>query len=198
MKQKVWYIFDDAQRVEQEEKSEANEPPVPEVESQRRPSPAPAQKNPALAFSCSMLVWGSGQLYGGDFLPGTLFLGAMLLFYSPLLALLFRLQAASRWVSASPIPTNFLLAGVVVYLFFGLSGWLGNAVDAYYRVRRSKSESFRGGDHLAWPVCCSLLFPGWGQFLNGQPKKGLFSSVGGDGDFRRTAGRFFSVCLALA
>jgi hypothetical protein len=91
MTQKVWYIFDDAQGVEPEEKSEANEPPVPEVEPQSRPSPAPAQKNPALAFSCSMLVWGSGQLYGREYFPGTLFLGAMLLFFSPLLALLFRL-----------------------------------------------------------------------------------------------------------
>jgi TM2 domain-containing membrane protein YozV len=25
-----------------------------------------------------------------------------------------------------------------------------------------------------WPPLCSVLFPGWGQFLNGQPKKGLF------------------------
>jgi TM2 domain-containing membrane protein YozV len=174
MKQKVWYIFDNTQRVEPEEKSEANEPLVPEVEPESRPSPAPAQKNPALAFSCSMLVWGSGQLYGGEFLPGTLFLGAMLLFYSPLLALLSSRQAASRWVSASPVPINFLLAGAMFYLFFGLFGWLGNAVDAYYRVRRLRSESFRGVDHIAWPLCGSLLFPGWGQFLNGQPRKGIF------------------------
>jgi hypothetical protein len=69
---------------------------------------------------------------------------------------------------------------------------LANAVDAYYRTTRMRSERFRGLDNELWPLFGSLLFPGWGQFLNGQPKKGLFFlSCGG-------LGIFSGIFLALA
>lgn len=173
MKQKVWYVFDDTQRRKALEKCETEEPGAVAGPEGQHFSPS-ASKNPALAFSCSMLVWGSGQMYGRAYRPGALFTAAMLLFYAPLAALLFFRAAASRWVSESSIPASLLLTGAMLYLLIGLFGWLANAADAFYRIRRARSEPYRGGDSLHGPLCGSLLFPGWGQFLNGQPGKGLF------------------------
>lgn len=174
MRQKVWYVFDDTQRMEAPEKSGPDEPPATETGSEGQSPAAPAAKNPALSFSCSMLVWGSGHLYSGAYGAGSLFMVAMLLFYSLPVAMLFFRDAVSRWVAGTGIPAAALVAGAMVYLLLGLVCWLANAVDAYYRTTRLRSELFRGVDNERWPLLGSLLFPGWGQFLNGQPMKGLF------------------------
>jgi uncharacterized membrane protein len=66
-----------------------------------------------------------------------------------------------------------VLSGVVaVLLLAGLLLWMVSAVEAYYRAAKIRSAPFFGVDRGFWPPLASLAFPGWGQFLNGQPKKG--------------------------
>jgi TM2 domain-containing membrane protein YozV len=135
--------------------------------------PGAADKNPALAFSLAMLIWGSGHLYLRRYRIGWLFLAAMVLYYT----LLFW-----YWPGA---PGRFGLGFVAGGLLFGLLGpgcWLINAVDAYYRTQRLRSAPFRGLDRESLALAGSALFPGWGQFLNGQPLKGVvFLLFGGLG-----------------
>jgi hypothetical protein len=66
-----------------------------------------------------------------------------------------------------------LSAGGILYLTSFIV-WLGASVQAYYRAARARVEPFQGVDRLWLVGLCALLVPGWGQFLNGQPKKGLF------------------------
>lgn len=173
MKQKVWFI-DDSNWQEAPEKIGNDASSQEKKNEDSRPLTASSTKNPALSFSFSMIVWGSGQLYSGAYRPGSIFMVLMVVFYGTLAAMVVSRVSASRFVTGMGIPTPVLLFGVVVYLLAGLILWLVNAVDAYYRTVRLRSELFRGVDNELWPPVCSVLFPGWGQFLNGQPKKGLF------------------------
>jgi TM2 domain-containing membrane protein YozV len=132
------------------------------------------QKNPALAFSLSMLVWGSGHLYIREFGLGSKFMGCMLFFYSVIMSIVVFREAVTGFIFDNFIPVPVLLIGGVVFFIFGLACWIYGAVDAYFRTVSLRSEHFRGAGNELWPLLCSLFFPGWGQFLNGQPKKGLF------------------------
>ena len=76
-------------------------------------------------------------------------------------------------LDGAPAAAAVLVSGSVIFIAFGLVLWLGNAVDAYNRATTSRSEPYRGVEGGLWPLLCSLLLPGWGQFLNGQPRKGL-------------------------
>jgi len=126
-----------------------------------------AKKNPALAFTLSLLAWGSGQLYLGNRRAAALYLAAMLLFFSALALLVW---FPGRFGLAPPK----LVWPVMMIIPLALLAWVVNAADAYFRCSRERDEPFLGMDRKVWPVCASLLLPGWGQFLNGQPKKGCF------------------------
>ncbi len=101
-------------------------------------------------------------------------MASMLLFYSALSALIAFRYSVGRFISEFYIPASLVIFGLVIFLAGGLVAWLFNAVDAYYRTASIRFELFRGVDNEFWPLLCSLLYPGWGQFLNGQPKKGVF------------------------
>jgi TM2 domain-containing membrane protein YozV len=58
-------------------------------------------------------------------------------------------------------------------LFFGaLVFWSYNAGDAYHTTVRERTTPFTEVPSRVLPLLCSLLIPGWGQHLNGQPVKG--------------------------
>jgi TM2 domain-containing membrane protein YozV len=173
MKQKVWHINDTSWK-EPPVQGGMDAPVSVKTKMVNQASAVPSTKNPALSFSLSMVVWGSGQMYLGAFRPGSIYLAAMLFFYSTIFAIVFFRDWASRFVAGTHIPTPVLITAPVVFLLAGLLLWLVNAVDAYYRTVRLRSELFRGVSNDLWPLVCALFFPGWGQFLNGQPKKGLF------------------------
>lgn len=181
MKQKVWYI-DDSDWQELPEMSESEQTPVkqpePELKTRDQVPAFTLPKSPARSFSLSMLVWGSGHMYNGAYLPGSLFMAVMLAFYAPLAVMLFR-GAVSPRQADSGLPSMVFVAGAMVYLSIGLFCWLANAVDAYYRTTRLRFTPFRGVDKELYPLLASILFPGWGQFLNGQPVKGLFFLICG-------------------
>jgi TM2 domain-containing membrane protein YozV len=64
----------------------------------------------------------------------------------------------------------------------GLIVWLFNAEHAYYSANKTRTEAFPGIENAFFPAACSLLIPGWGQFLNGQAVKGtlflMFALIG--------------------
>ena len=172
MTQKVWVINDPSTH-ETPERIRRNDPSSERKQADSRPLSAASGKSPALSFSLSMVVWGSGDLYIGAYRPGSIFLAAMLFFYAPLFAVVFFRDAASLFIERIGPPAAVLAAGGI-YLLAGLVCWLANAVGAYYRTIRLRTGVFSGVDNVLWPLCGSILFPGWGQFLNGQPIKGLF------------------------
>jgi TM2 domain-containing membrane protein YozV len=157
-------------------------PKVRKTKPSRKDNPIKAGKNPAVAYSLSMLIWGAGQRYNHRRGKGAAFM--VLMFFAgvgTLLALLYRedliLLLAVLGVSRS---SSFLLAETM--LLGLLIFWTYNAGDAYHQTRKGQKTSFTGVSSRVYPALCSLLVPGWGQFLNGQPVKGSvfmgFSVIG--------------------
>src|SRR3990172_2025611 len=130
------------------------------------------ERNPALAFSLSLLFWGGGQIYNRQRILGLFFLLLMTVFYAiPALAIQFRDFITSLLKSVYITPSDAFTACGIFY-FSGLIFWVFNAIHAYYKAAQTRSEPFQGINNRLLPPLCSLLIPGWGQFLNGQPKKG--------------------------
>lgn len=180
MTQKVW-VIDDPSMQKTPERILRNDQSSEWKQADSRPLSAASGKSPALSFSLSMVVWGSGDMYIGAYRPGSIFLAAMLFFYAPLFVMVFFRNAASLFVDRIGLPAEVLAAGGGFYLLAGLVCWLANAVGAYYRTIWLRAEVFRGVDNILWPLCGSILFQGWGQFLNGQPIKGFFFLLCGVG-----------------
>lgn len=173
MKQKVWVIG------EQDWNVPSKKSRVPDPSSEQSPTENPtfpelSRKNPAVSFSLSMAAWGSGHRYIGKNRTGTIFMAAMALFYASMIAMVFFREAVGRMVVHLGLPASAFPLGVVAFFLAGLVFWLVNAVVAYYQTVRRRSAPFLGVENPFWPLGASLLFPGWGQFLNGQPIKGLF------------------------
>lgn len=166
----------------------------------RRPKPVrkeelTPEKSPAVSYSLSMFCWGAGQLFNRQQAKGAAFMVLMFLtgsgaflarFYREDLILFTTRLGLSR-------ASLFLVAEALILsiLFF----WAYNAGDAYHGANRERENPFTGVSSRVYPVLCSLLVPGWGQFLNGQPVKGsIFTGFSIFGFFSMTT--LFSVLLA--
>lgn len=178
MSQKVWVIPDpywdktpEDNRVSDRPEPERLPPRIP-VNGQDRPGRP--QKNPAWSFSFSLFIWGSGQLQIRAYGPGALFLGSMLLFYAGIISVVLFRDFILQRIPATEFSPSGLVIGFLIFVMTALFLWGFNAADAYFRTARLRSEPYRGVEREIWPLLCSLCFPGWGQFVNGQPKKGLF------------------------
>jgi TM2 domain-containing membrane protein YozV len=142
------------------------------------PKPAPAgQKDPAKAYNHSMFYWGGGQLYNDQLVKGGVFMVLMLLvFGGTVLGIIYRVELyeflQNRSISRSQafLPAEALLFLVILF-------WVSNAADAYRTAARSRKTRFPGVSSRITPFLGSLVVPGWGQFLNGQPIKGSIFSV---------------------
>lgn len=172
MQQKVWVIGDQeaegsVQKIPMAEPSPAAGP----LES--RTQVARPLKNPALAFSLSLLAWGGGQMYLGEKRRGAIYLIAMVSFCLGIAGFTFFGASAGRMVARHGIRPSLFLFGVAVFFLAGVVVWVINAVTAYAQAVRMRSEKFLGVENGYLSSFCSLVFPGWGQFLNGQPVKGL-------------------------
>ncbi len=175
MNQKVWVIPDrDWNETEVAEKSPpaAPLPETPEVE-ESAPLSASPRKNPALSFSLSLFVWGGGYRYLGETRTAAIYTAAMGLFGALLWGLLFYLKAEIGLLAHLGLSPAAVALGVTAFFLAGLILWSVNAVTAYFRTVRGWADPFLGVEKGIWPLCASLFFPGWGQFLNGQPLKGL-------------------------
>jgi len=136
------------------------------------------EKNPARAYTLSLFFWGVGQNYNDQRGKGLFFQLALIgLFVAAVLFAVFKdsflLFLGSHEISASQ---SFLFAEVL--FFCVLIVWLSIAGDAYHSAAKTRKTRFSGIQNRINPCLCSLLLPGWGQFLNGQPVKGsMFSAV---------------------
>lgn len=142
----------------------------------RKGPPPRMEKDPAEAYSRSMLYWGGGQFYNDEVGKGTTFLiTGVLLIAAVVLLIIYRWELVdilrSRKISVSDA---FLAAEISILL--ALVFWAYNAGDAYQKAARSRRSRFPGVKSGATPALASILAPGWGQFLNGQPLKGSIYS----------------------
>ena len=161
MQEKVWVIED------------------PDEENERRKTerligeaPPPDEKNPAAAYSLSIFFWGGGQIYNGQREKGLLFLFTMLLFYTGVVLSGIYWEPLLQFLRSHDTSLTDVFIMAELLLFSALIFWAYNAGDAYHRASKTRITPFRGVNSRMYPFLCSLLVPGWGQFLNGQPVKG--------------------------
>lgn len=140
-----------------------------------RPVPLPREeRDPASAYNRSLLAWGLGQLYNDQVVKGTVFLVLMLFtIFGTVLGAIYRLELYRVLLSHGISPSTLFLAGEAL-LFSVLLFWVHNAADAYFFAARRRRTRFIGVNSTVAPSLCSLVLPGWGQYLNGQPVKGAF------------------------
>jgi TM2 domain-containing membrane protein YozV len=140
-------------------------------------APPPVEQDPALAYTLSLLFWGSGQLYNGQRAKGVSYIA--LAVYGNAFALLvfmFQQEVPCYLFFYSISPAQAVLAAAFL-IFCCLIFWVSNASDAYHTAIKARRTPFPGIKSRSWPLFCSLLVPGWGQFLNGQPVKGGLFAV---------------------
>jgi len=135
------------------------------------------EKDPGKAYSLSMLHWGGGQLYNDQF-KGAVFLAMMLLVVAgTVLSAIFH-DELLKFLQGLGISTAEIFLGAEVLLLCILVFWSYNAADAYHGAARTRRTPFPGIRSRILPVLGSAVFPGWGQFLNGQPLKGsIYASL---------------------
>ncbi|HKJ05246.1 MAG TPA: hypothetical protein VJ974_06585 [Geopsychrobacteraceae bacterium] len=139
-------------------------------------------KNPALSFSLSLLLCGAGYLYLGRYRLGAVFASIQALLVLLLIGIFYYWDAIKNFSFVHTFEMSiFVFTGLVVILIT-MFLWLGSAVDAYRRTVQQLPDVYAGVDYEYLPVFANVLFPGWGHFLNGQPKRGsaylMFGFVG--------------------
>ena len=145
--------------------------------SVKRKAPPREEKDPAAAYSRSMLAWGLGQLYNDQLVKGTVFLVSMVLMcFAVVLGIIYREELYQLLLSRGISRSRAFLAAELV-LFLAILFWISNAADAYRGAARTRRTRFTGVPSRITPLLGSLAVPGWGQFLNGQPVKGSLFSV---------------------
>jgi hypothetical protein len=132
------------------------------------------QRDPSLAFSLSLILWGGGQFYNFQRKLGLLLFLLMANFYLFLiLGLMNREAIVTSLQSVHVSQTGFFLASGIFYTT-GLIIWIGNALHAYWIAAKTHFDPSRGIQNPILPAFCSFLVPGWGQILNGQSRKAGF------------------------
>ena len=162
---KVWEIKDPEAYLK---KKKTHSTPRPELRE---------QKDPAKAYSLSMFYWGGGQLYNDQLEKGVAFLVSQLLVLAGVVLLVIYDDELLQFLRERRISlSDAFLAGEIM-LFLVILFWASNAADAYRTAARARKARFPGVSSRVTPCLGSLLAPGWGQFLNGQPIKGTLFSV---------------------
>lgn len=142
------------------------------TEKEKEDEPTNVDRSPAMAFSLSFLCWGGGQIYNRQYALGTLFIILMANFYVDMSLVGIYWDSMMTSFKGTPIYPLALISSGIFYIL-GLLFWIFNAYQAYRHASKSNGDTFQGVHSSFLPFFCSLLIPGWGQFLNGQPKKGL-------------------------
>jgi len=138
--------------------------------------PPPVEKNPAAAYTLSTIFWGAGQIYTGRKNKGLWFLLSMLLSCTGAVLAFAYWRPLFHLLRAHDIPLSYIFMIAETLLFCALVFWIYNADDAYHAAVRTRTTPFTEVHSRVFPFLCSLLIPGWGQFLNGQPVKGSIFS----------------------
>ncbi len=167
MSQKVWVIKDNSEK--QVSVAKINQRIIPTYEQQ-----STNQRNPYLAYSLSIIIWGWGQFYNRQWKLGIFFLLFMINFYLLIRIFFTYWESIKSFFESIQIDCSGTL---LIFGFFYLSGlvvWQFNAWQAYFKSIKINKRSPKGINMTLLPPVCSLLMPGWGQLLNGQTKKALF------------------------
>lgn len=151
--------------------------PLPPKTGREGPNPALNSKNgsnPGVAVSLSFIFSGLGQFYHGQFKLGFLYFFLMLNVHVLNASILINWRAIEA--SIQSIAFTYLHFTVLygTLLILGAVVWAAAIVQAYLKAVRSRKAPYTGTTHRILPAFLSLLVPGWGQFLNGQVKKGVF------------------------
>ncbi|MEK6682497.1 MAG: hypothetical protein AABY79_11105 [Nitrospirota bacterium] len=149
------------------------------TEAQRGgPSFDSAEKNPALAATLSIFLWGGGQIYNNNIRTGLILALSMIGSWGTFYLLLTNWSAIFDYLKGIGLtPINIILLFLFLYIIVMLV-WFGNIISAYWQAEKRRSKPFNGTEHPLLSGIASTLIPGWGQIINGQPKKGaiyLFS-----------------------
>jgi TM2 domain-containing membrane protein YozV len=129
------------------------------------------ERNPALAFSLSVLIWGGGQFYNRQWQLGVLYFLFMVNFYLFPAVILGYWEPITTGLRTLDVTASEILVTLGIFFVGGLLVWIINAVHAYYGAA-DEPAAFEGVKNPLLPAICSLLLPGWGQVLNGQARKG--------------------------
>ncbi len=140
----------------------------------RAAAPVREQENPAVAFSLSLICWGSGQFYIRQWRNGILFFLLMLNFVGFLIITIIFWREILPIVKSWKFTKSDLLLACMVFYVLGLIVWIANALHAYWKTDALRTVEFKGVEKKVLPALCSFILPGWGQMLNGQPRKGFF------------------------
>ncbi len=131
------------------------------------------EKNPARAYTFSLLFCGAGQSYSGQRLKAVLFQTLMLLVLTGIAFILIFRKELLALLSAYGVPFTRAFLALEAATFCMLCFWIWNAADAYRTTAKARRVPFRGVESTFLQALSSLLVPGWGQFMNGQPRKGI-------------------------
>ncbi len=169
MSQKVWVV------------REHNERAVADAQITGRISEfhqeKPKHRNPALAYSLSLFFWGCGQLYNRRWRSGILLFFSMVIFCSSMCMIVIYWNSLVNFFGSINISRSETLLICAFFYFSGSLVWYFNSCHAYFKTVRNNGYPFEGVKSVLLPVVCSFLIPGWGQFLNGQSKKGVFFQI---------------------
>jgi len=135
-------------------------------------APPIEQKNPAVAYTLSFLLWGAGQIYNGQMLKGLLFLLLMLIFCAGSVLFIVYMKPVLHFLRYINIANAEIFIICEILFFSALIFWNYNAGNAYHKAMKMRRDPFTGVQSRVLPFLCSLFVPGWGQFLNGQARKG--------------------------
>jgi TM2 domain-containing membrane protein YozV len=83
-------------------------------------------------------------------------------------------ESMITYLKAIPITRSEAMIACGIFYLSGLIFWIINALQAHHQASKTGTGAFEGVKNPILPLFCSLLVPGWGQVLNGQPKKGGF------------------------
>lgn|SRR5574341_84716 len=138
----------------------------------RQERPLPDEKDPAKACSLSLVLWGGGQIYNDQLVKGIAFLTVMAVFFIGTFASLLFQAPLLRYLRTRGVSLADAFLAAEVLVFCVVLFWQFNAGDAYHGAAKARRRPFKGIESRLYPPLCSMLVPGWGQFLNGQQIKG--------------------------
>jgi TM2 domain-containing membrane protein YozV len=162
MREKVWVVRD----------PDGEPRPTRTTRVMQDETQARKEKSPAAAYTLSTLFWGAGQLYNGQRRKGAAFLFFMVFVGAGSAAAAQFLPLISRFLVSQSVPSAEAFLAAEALLLGLLIFWKYNAGDAYHCAAGARRQAFTGVQSRFYPFLCSLLVPGWGQFLNAQPVKG--------------------------
>jgi TM2 domain-containing membrane protein YozV len=138
----------------------------------RRTQTEAPEKNPAKAYSWSVLLWGGGQYYNNQGMKGFCFYLLMFAFYNGTVFTVMFWRDIVQFLRDSGISVSVFLLVALALQLCTLISWSLCCSNAYHEAAKTRKKRFSGTRSRVFPFLCSLLLPGWGQFLNGQPLKG--------------------------